>query len=676
MQDRTPSSFTVKGLIVLCLFVPGLAAQTVRWGIPERGVAFYRRDLSITPGNAIQRIQNLSAGGRDTPGFQRVLMPAVLLEGDLDARRQHIKLPPDDLRELATYLAFDLRHTRSKGSFRRVIPFLMGIGAVHIKGKWGTPDDDGVQTIKATLSREQTEQGKIPKRVYQNHYGNWQQLGLDGDITITRKVDREKGLVTWFDSKFNGKFSIRADAEPPPGSAAARRRRGGDGARRGGAISFTIENAWVLDSVKENRYPGFRARVAEAIKAGADYIKEAIRDPNAGQFRASNRDGRVIANGRQRSYNSGRLALCLLTLVKADVDRKDPVVQDGYRELRRRILVDTYALGLALMAMEALYAPSHERQALIEGRMKAPGKRNIPPEDLKLMQGWTDKLLKNTDACRDVQRGYLLRFNYVPNMERYDNSNTQYALLGLYSAYLAGVKISPTRWYANAQHWLKDQGQDEQASVPLRLVTHRQYSRFAVAQEASSTRTVTGGNKVPIAGWPYVNVRPVKQDVKRAPRRQGQRGSALTGSMTTAGVTGISICEAVLYREKKGMELTSKLRDAKRHGFAWLLHNFSVRSNKNHRGHYYYYMYGLERACELSQVRLLGNHDWYFEGATMLLELQTGGARPVADGDGPRGGRGRGGGGGQFRNGGLHDTCFAILFLKLASPPLPVITPR
>ena len=57
----------------------------------------------------------------------------------------------------------------------------------------------------------------------------------------------------------------------------------------------------------------------------------------------------------------------------------------------------------------------------------------------------------------------------------------------------------------------------------------------------------------------------------------------------------------------------------------------------------------------------------------MLLELQRKGARPVADGDSPRGGRG---GGGQFRNGGLHDTCFAILFLKLASPPLPVITPR
>jgi hypothetical protein len=431
--------------------------------------------------------------------------------------------------------------------------------------------------------------------------------------------------------------------KPPPRQANRVRR---------GEVSFTIEESWTLESVKENRYPGFRARVADAIKAGADYIKETIRDPNTGQL-----DPDRDAN--QRSYSSGRLALCLLTLIKAEVNRRDPVVQDGFRELRRRILVDSYSLGLALMAMEALYAPDHERQALIEGRLQSPAKRNVPPEDLKLMQEWTDQLLKNTDACDDVRRGYLLRFNYVPGMQRYDNSNTQYALLGLYSAYLCGVKISPTRWHANAQHWIKDQGQDEQASVPLRLVTHREYSRAVVAREASSSRTVTAGTKVPIGGWPYVNVRPVSQDVKRAPGRPPERGSPLTGSMTTAGVTGITICEAVLFRERKGMELTSKLRDAKRRGFAWLLYNFSVRSNKNHRAHYYYYLYGLERACELSQVRLLGNRDWYFEGATMLLELQ----RKV---------RRRG----QFRSGSLHDTCFAILFLKLASPPLPVITPR
>jgi hypothetical protein len=135
----------------------------------------------------------------------------------------------------------------------------------------------------------------------------------------------------------------------------------------------------------------------------------------------------------------------------------------------------------------------------------------------------------------------------------------------------------------------------------------------------------------------------------------------------------------VLFAEKKGMELASELRQAKKRGFAWLLHNFSVRANKN-RGHYYYYMYGLERACELSQVRLLGHHDWYFEGATMLLELQVRGARPDAGDDGPGGRGGRGGrgagGGGQFRGGQLHETCFAVLFLKLAAPPLPVITPR
>ena len=183
MQVRS-RSILVKSLVAICLLAPFASAQTVRWGIPERGVVFYQRDL-----------RGPRAAGRQRTGFLNVLMPPVLLEGELDQRKQYIRLPPQDFRDVAAWLAFDLRHTRSKGNFRRVIPFLMGIGAVHIKGRWGTPDDDGIQTIKATLSRKQTERGKIPERVYNAFYNTWNQQDLNGTIQITRKVDREKGLV-------------------------------------------------------------------------------------------------------------------------------------------------------------------------------------------------------------------------------------------------------------------------------------------------------------------------------------------------------------------------------------------------------------------------------------------------------------------------------------------------
>ena len=222
---------------------------------------------------------------------------------------------------MGAYLAFDLRRTRSKGNFRRVIPFVMGIGAIHIKGTWGTPDDDGVQTIKAKLRREQTERRKIPSPVYEQHYDAWNQRNIEATIEITRKVDKERGLVLWFRNRLEGKLVAREDATPPPGADGRGGGRGGGrgrgpgggrgprggrgGGMGGGSSSFRVEETWTLESVKENRYPGFRARVAAAIKSGDEFVKAAIKNPNSGDLDPRNeRAGRM----GQRSYNSGRLA--------------------------------------------------------------------------------------------------------------------------------------------------------------------------------------------------------------------------------------------------------------------------------------------------------------------------------------------------------------------------------
>jgi hypothetical protein len=127
--------------------------------------------------------------------------------------------------------------------------------------------------------------------------------------------------------------------------------------------------------------------------------------------------------------------------------------------------------------------------------------------------------------------------------------------------------------------------------------------------------------------------------------------------MTAAGVTGLTICAAALRGQKKGnVRLLQQVDDAARGGFLWLQHNLSVRRNPGPTSSwdswYYYWLYGLERTCELNQVALLGERDWYFEGALQLLGQQR------RDGSWAAG----------------WDTCFALLFLKKAA--LPVITPR
>ncbi len=145
----------------------------------------------------------------------------------------------------------------------------------------------------------------------------------------------------------------------------------------------------------------------------------------------------------------------------------------------------------------------------------------------------------------------------------------------------------------------------------------------------------------------------------------------ITASMTTAGLTGVTICQAVLHGLKKGGKLRSRLHKARQGGLAWMLHEFSVRTNKNKGRHLHYYLYGLERACEINQIALLGKRDWYFEGANILVETQVSGNRR---GDGGGRGRGPGGGAGSFRGAGLPQTCMAILFLKQSAPPMPAIT--
>jgi hypothetical protein len=126
--------------------------------------------------------------------------------------------------------------------------------------------------------------------------------------------------------------------------------------------------------------------------------------------------------------------------------------------------------------------------------------------------------------------------------------------------------------------------------------------------------------------------------------------------MTVAGVSSVLICMVRLRNMRQlSSSLGKKAMRAIRGGFAWLVKNYSVRYHPPKKGRYAYsyYMYGLERAGMLSGVRLIGEHDWYREGAIVLL------ARQREDGS---------------WSGDYHpivDTCFALLFLKKATIPLP-----
>jgi hypothetical protein len=159
-----------------------------------------------------------------------------------------------------------------------------------------------------------------------------------------------------------------------------------------------------------------------------------------------------------------------------------------------------------------------------------------------------------------------------------DNSNSQFALLALHEAERVGVKVSDRTWELAHKYWLDNQNSN--------------------------------------GSWGY----------------KPQTGG--TGSMTCAGIAALVITSDRLNRgdaEADGDRISccgqQKDNGPLDRALNWMGRNFSVHTNPGARGAQgwlYYYLYGVERTGRLTNQRLLGGHDWYREGAELLVSLQDG----------------------------------------------------
>ena len=169
-------------------------------------------------------------------------------------------------------------------------------------------------------------------------------------------------------------------------------------------------------------------------------------------------------------------------------------------------------------------------------------------------------------------------WNYTPAGERFDHSNSQFALLGLHTAAQAGVAVPDTVW---------------------------QRALRAVVQTQSDD-----------GGWSY------------------QARGPSYGSMTAAGVADLIILGNTLHQgQERGFQNGAAPNCGKYRasrplvkGLQWLGRNFQAQSNPQ-RGnlHVYYWLYAAERCGILSGQRLYGSHDWYREGAEFLVRAQGAG---------------------------------------------------
>ena len=387
------------------------------------------------------------------------------------------------------------------------------------------------------------------------------------------------------------------------------------------------DETWKLTTTHENQDTAFRLLVKRAIEKGTKRMRDLLAKPNEGQFLKSN--GPKAA----RSYNSGRLAIGLLSMIKGGIPKEDEVLA-LLIELRKRPLIDTYTLGNALMALEAITSRRRDEPAAL-GLHRPPQKRAVPDDDKALMQKWTDRLLQNIDTRVDP--------TWCGSTTSAAAASQLAAGRRLYAAHLCGIEVTPTIWEAAANHLLDVQQGRREADRAADGLSDAQQA----AVRPGKVTVATSSNRA--NGWSYIN-----------PKHSGAE-NGIWGSMTCAGITGLAICQAALldYQEVKRRKLQNEASRARNDGFAWLAENMTVRYHPGamirQQRWLYYYLYGLERAALLSGVALIQDRDWYFEGAMMLVLTQ------LENGDWP---------GELGADEDIERNAMAILFLKQSTSPV------
>lgn len=604
---------TAGGVLLLVVVMSVVAstrfasAQEGAWRLPALGAVEYQREWH---GKASDAVRNATLA-KTAPLTERVpdrylhrLAPAPwICQGELRPDQKALAGPVHDLRDVLRALAADFG-SRSSARVRcaRLLPF----GDVTVSGSWSALAPDGTQTLRATFAAAPLTAQAGEGREVVDLLKPFCIADASGSVVMTRRLDPARGVVV----AFEGAFDLVVDE----GARVFRR--------------LVVDDRQTLVAVRENQDADFRKRVAAAIAKGTEWVKGAIDEQKSFL---------VEKGGDDRNYGSGRLALGLLALLHGNVAATDPVVEKGFAELRRRRLEDSYSLAAALMAMAALHSPPGQAAALREGSLAALPKCELPERDRKLATKWLEQLLANVDPRGPVANA--LRFNYTAG-PRYDTSLQQYGLLGLWSAQTCGLDVPAGAFAAASRHLLDVQGRGR-GSLTLRLSTHAQV-RDAAGTEAP----------------------PAASERKAQPRGYAYQEASepAFGSMTAAGISGLLLARAGMsVRGESDRALAARIDDAVRDGQAWLAEDFTVRVNPGFAEradrHWYYWLYCLERSCELAGIARLQGRDWYYEGGLQLLSQQQEN--------------------GSFRAEHastllLDATCFAILFLAKSTAPVPI----
>ena len=325
----------------------------------------------------------------------------------------------------------------------------------------------------------------------------------------------------------------------------------------------------------------FENQVDHAIRGGVQYLKGMQRP-----------DGSWSDVGNEAK--TGTTSLSTLALLSAGEKLESPTIQRALDYLdvySASNLKSTYAIALQTMVFAATQ-PDLDRLRRIANNVAWLERAQIKPADPRKWAGsWTYSDSKRTRSG--------------------DNSNTQYALLGLHAASEVGAAVNPEVWSSTRSYWESSQKQD--------------------------------------GSWAYT---------------RDSRNS--TASMTSAGVSSLIISRHWSLPLKGSESLIGeKIRDCGNNavdsnverGLDWLAKHFEIDQNYGNGQQWkFYYLYGLERAGRLAGIRFIGRNDWYRVNAADLVDQhdKSSGSWAGMLNEADR----------------VLATCFAILFLSKGRAPI------
>jgi len=375
-------------------------------------------------------------------------------------------------------------------------------------------------------------------------------------------------------------------------------------------------------------------RVDEAILRGIDYLKKA---------------GPAAKVGAMLQVQSSD-ELMLLTFLGAGVAENSPEFQKVLNNIVSSPLHNVYQVSLQAMVLEELDRVKYQgriwqcAQFLVDAQFPdglwSYGERTAVPEPppgptgkpaaTSGREAGTDPLAKKKKPPVTRKLPVKKTRDGIGLREHVNNSSAMYAALGLRACYDAGIVIPRTVVERAAKWWRNHQ---------------------IVEKKEKEAGLATGGTSERI-GWSYSLSLPGDPPLPKVP----------TLSMTTGAVGSLVVLDYLLGVDWKKDKVVNG-------GINWIADHFSVGENAgagevwgNQKTFHYYYLYALERLGVLYGTPVLGTHKWYEEGAPFLLGEQK------PDGSWNDAGTWLGNTGDSQP---VWDTCFAILFLKRATAPLP-----